>query len=104
MAKALKENEEARRICDCLLPVTALTALEHSAGDKNKIQESCAISWGEFRAWGRATSLCGPVSAKFIRTPWLGAPSTRLPRSDVALPTFPSSAPEWGREGAEAHG
>lgn len=43
-------------ICDCLLPVTTLTALEHNAGDIIKIQESYATLRGEIRARGRVIS------------------------------------------------
>lgn len=82
-------------ICDCLLPVTTLTALEHNAGDIIKIQESYATLWGEIRARGRvisqrqAPALPGSLGHLGLE------PFTHLPGGTWLCPPFMVQLQSW---------
>lgn len=89
-------------ICDCLLPVTTLTALAHKAGDKNKILETYTTLLGEIRAQERAVSLYhspalpGSLGHRGLK------PST-ICQGALGFAHFPTSASELGTEGLKDH-
>ena len=98
MATVPKEKWMWVFICDCLLPVTTLTALAHKAGDKNKILESYTTLLGEIRARERAVS---PYQAPALpgSSGHRGLAPSTICQGALGFAHFPTSASELGTGG-----